>query len=318
MKCVFLGGVYAPDLRDFRLGYDPNKKIFDKKLTISLNKVKEEIKSFLTIDVKKTERKDNAKSILSAKTKQKIYKILDEKDSSDETLIEIAKECLKATDIGKQLEYSRCLHAEEAAICDASRRGVSLLGTTLYCTTFPCHLCAKHIMAVGIQRVVFIDPFPKSMVKELFPYSINMSKEHFQSGKLNFEPFIGIAPRRFLHLLYRDPELELKDEDGNVIHWPSSNHGIIKHLETRSAANFVFREFSIILSLLTIMKNKKINFTIKESELIKEHSKLIFNALNVLTTTQDPVETLCKNYDDGGTKAFINDILNSIDTRYIK
>src|SRR5579871_385409 len=60
------------------------------------------------------------------------------------------------------IEYGRCVHAEMAAIVDAARRGVAIAGCTLYTTTFPCHECARHIVAASIRQVVYIDPYPKS------------------------------------------------------------------------------------------------------------------------------------------------------------
>jgi deoxycytidylate deaminase len=38
------------------------------------------------------------------------------------------------------IEYGRMIHAEMAAISDAARSGRSVKGSTMYCTTFPCHL----------------------------------------------------------------------------------------------------------------------------------------------------------------------------------
>lgn len=57
------------------------------------------------------------------------------------------------------------MHAEMFAITDAARRGLSVRDATLYCTTFPCHMCARHIIASGIRKVVYIEPYPKSMAK---------------------------------------------------------------------------------------------------------------------------------------------------------
>jgi dCMP deaminase len=48
----------------------------------------------------------------------------------------------------------RTIHAEQNAICQAARYGLSLAGTTLYCTMEPCRVCAMLISSVGIQRVV--------------------------------------------------------------------------------------------------------------------------------------------------------------------
>ncbi len=56
------------------------------------------------------------------------------------------------------IEFGRMIHAEMSALTDAARLGRSTKDATLYCTTYPCHLCAKHIVAAGIMRVVFLLP----------------------------------------------------------------------------------------------------------------------------------------------------------------
>lgn len=48
----------------------------------------------------------------------------------------------------------RTIHAEQNALCQASRHGLSLQGTTLYCTMEPCRVCAMLVISVGISRVV--------------------------------------------------------------------------------------------------------------------------------------------------------------------
>ncbi len=47
------------------------------------------------------------------------------------------------------------VHAEQNAVCDAARRGVSLEGATAYITHFPCINCAKILAAAGIERMVY-------------------------------------------------------------------------------------------------------------------------------------------------------------------
>jgi deoxycytidylate deaminase len=64
--------------------------------------------------------------------------------------------------VANLLEFGRPMHAEMSAILDAQRKGLSVIGATLYCTTFPCHLCARLIIGAGIARVVYIEPYPKS------------------------------------------------------------------------------------------------------------------------------------------------------------
>ena len=69
---------------------------------------------------------------------------------------------LKRTDIKNLIEYSRAVHAEMEAIISVARGNKpGLVGATLFCTTFPCHSCARHIVASGIGRVVYIEPYAK-------------------------------------------------------------------------------------------------------------------------------------------------------------
>lgn len=56
---------------------------------------------------------------------------------------------------GKMKEHCvRTIHAEQNAICQAARHGISIKDATLYCKMEPCRTCAQMIIAVGISRVV--------------------------------------------------------------------------------------------------------------------------------------------------------------------
>jgi len=108
---------------------------------------------------------------------------------------------LDGTAVASLLEFGRIVHAEMATICDAAMRGVSVRGGTLYCTTFPCHMCARHIMAAGIARVVYIEPYPKSRAKRLYKRAIQVDLDReADDDAVKFEAFVGIAPSRFLDL----------------------------------------------------------------------------------------------------------------------
>ncbi|MDP2803920.1 MAG: anti-phage dCTP deaminase [Phreatobacter sp.] len=129
----------------------------------------------------------------------------------------------KGVDLNRKLlmmdiiEYGRIIHAEMNAITDAARKGVSLDGTTLFCTTFPCHLCAKHIISSGIDRVVYIEPYPKSYAHELYRDDIVLTRQDTpQKGKVSFEPFIGIAPFRYRDLFEKNRR---KDTTGVAMEW---------------------------------------------------------------------------------------------------
>lgn len=97
------------------------------------------------------------------------------------------------------LEFGRIIHAEMSAICDASRKGVSIEGATLYTTAFPCHLCAKHIVAAGIQRVIYLEPYPKSYASALHRDSIAVDDDG-TTDKVRFDAFIGVSPFRYRDL----------------------------------------------------------------------------------------------------------------------
>jgi deoxycytidylate deaminase len=95
-------------------------------------------------------------------------------------------------------EFGRPVHAEMDALLTCARVGVSPKGGTLYCTTFPCHNCAKHIVHAGLSKVIYVEPYPKSRAQELYPDSIAVDTP--ESGKVLFEPFVGIGPRRYFDL----------------------------------------------------------------------------------------------------------------------
>jgi cytidine deaminase len=100
------------------------------------------------------------------------------------------------------IEFGRSVHAEMAAITDAARRGVAVQDATLYVTTFPCHECTRNIVAAGVSRVVYVEPYGKSLAKQLY----GRKSVDFHSGpparkladdRVHFVPFVGIAPRCF-------------------------------------------------------------------------------------------------------------------------
>lgn len=104
-------------------------------------------------------------------------------------------------------EYGRVVHAEMEALLACARKGISTKGATVYCTTFPCHNCAKHLIAAGIDRVVFIEPYLKSKAFDFHEDAIVISyPQDREPGPrqphepVQFEPFFGVGPRRFFDL----------------------------------------------------------------------------------------------------------------------
>ena len=121
---------------------------------------------------------------------------------TEKAIIELGRKALKDTGVLEITEYGRAVHAEMEAILSCARSGVSTKDTTLYCTTFPCHNCAKHIVASGITKVIFIEPYPKSHALSLHSDSICLSTEteEIPGDKVVFQPFVGIAQRRYIDI----------------------------------------------------------------------------------------------------------------------
>ena len=69
---------------------------------------------------------------------------------------------------GTMQEICYAVHAEQNAIIQAAKLGVSVQGATLYCTHQPCTICAKMIINAGIKRVVFKYGYPDEFSLELF------------------------------------------------------------------------------------------------------------------------------------------------------
>ena len=69
---------------------------------------------------------------------------------------------------GTRAEVCYAIHAEQNAIIQAAKLGISIDGATLYCTHQPCSVCAKMIVNAGIKRVVYQQGYPDSFSLEVF------------------------------------------------------------------------------------------------------------------------------------------------------
>lgn len=105
-----------------------------------------------------------------------------------------AKRVVASTRLKDLIEFSRAVHAEMEAIISVARNANDgLVGATLYCTTFPCHNCARHIVASGISRVVYVEPYAKSLATKLHDDSLAASTT---AGKhVVYQQYQGVAPR---------------------------------------------------------------------------------------------------------------------------
>lgn len=152
-----------PDGRDFKRGYDSNRK---EQLAIIERIIKEA---------------ETASPNFDGKTLRSV---------------------LKKSGIRDLTEFGRVVHAEMEALMSCARRGISTLEAVVFCTTFPCHNCAKHIVAAGVSRVVFVEPYSKSKALEFHNDSIVYSDSESGNNdkRVRFEPFVGVGPRRFFEL----------------------------------------------------------------------------------------------------------------------
>jgi len=95
------------------------------------------------------------------------------------------KKCFYIFDDCQNLEFFS-ENPETAALTDTARRGVSVSAGTMYVTTFPCHLCARMIVAAGIKRLVYIEPYAKSLALQLYPDSIAADYSEKTTGQVPF------------------------------------------------------------------------------------------------------------------------------------
>ncbi|MFC2031825.1 cytidine/deoxycytidylate deaminase family protein [Chloroflexota bacterium] len=65
-------------------------------------------------------------------------------------------------------EICRGIHAEQNVIIQASLHGVSLEGSTIYCTHTPCILCAKMLVNAKIKRFISFGKYSDDSFVELF------------------------------------------------------------------------------------------------------------------------------------------------------
>ena len=197
-------------------------------------------------DSNKAEQNEIIRSIIAS-----IEKI---EDVNEEGIRKI-REVLEKSRIRDLTEFGRVVHAEMEAILSCGREGISCIGSTLYCTTFPCHNCAKHIIASGITRVVYVEPYPKSKALEFHSDSIELRTQldaQENSDSVIFEPFTGVGARRFLDFfsmsLGTGNKLKRKNKDGNTLIWDKNSAKLRvallpkSYLEIEDAAASVFDE----------------------------------------------------------------------------
>ena len=80
-------------------------------------------------------------------------------------------ECMRrklGVESGTRAELCFAIHAEQNAIIQAAKLGISIDGGTLYCTHQPCSVCTRMIINAGIKRVVYEQGYPDDFSLQLF------------------------------------------------------------------------------------------------------------------------------------------------------
>lgn len=170
-----------------------------------------------------------AKELPTIFNDKKLGKIL------DKNIDKISELVYEHSGIPDLIEFSRAVHAEMDAIVSVARQGgVTTIDATLYTTTFPCHNCARHIVAAGIDTVYYIEPYEKSLALTshsdaivVLDHDADVHEHQLQSKsntpkKVKFIHFSGVAPGLYAKFFLREKR---KDDDGRFLEWNEDKDG---------------------------------------------------------------------------------------------
>ena len=66
------------------------------------------------------------------------------------------------------------VHAEQNAICDCAKRGVSCEGATAYITHYPCIICTRLLLASGIKDIKYLEDYKNDELVKVFTNELNV------------------------------------------------------------------------------------------------------------------------------------------------
>lgn len=165
------------------------------------------------------DRKHEANKLETSRIIHNFVEVIGKHGSLNKDPLEVLKDedfqkLIKKSLISDITEFGRMTHAEMSALTDAARLGLPTKGTTIYVTTYPCHNCAKHLIAAGISRIVYIEPYPKSRALSLHDDALTHDTDH--TNKVKVEHFHGISPRRFREFFEKGKR---KDKENSARDW---------------------------------------------------------------------------------------------------
>lgn len=77
---------------------------------------------------------------------------------------------------GERHELCRGVHAEQNAIIQAAKHGISIDGATLYCTHSPCLICAKILVQAGVRKCFYADGYEDSRAFEMLGNELEIKR----------------------------------------------------------------------------------------------------------------------------------------------
>ncbi len=66
------------------------------------------------------------------------------------------------------------VHAEQNAIADCAKRGVSCNDSTAYITHYPCIICVRMLLASGIKNIKYINDYKNDELVKSFTNQLNV------------------------------------------------------------------------------------------------------------------------------------------------
>ena len=111
----------------------------------------------------------------------------------------------------KEYKYITSNHAEENAIIQCAKIGVSSKGCAIYTPWMPCARCAKMIIQAGITKVIFDTNFPGNNIELQgnWQYSMSISKEMLDESQIEVLSFNGKITN--IKGLYKEKEFDVYD-----------------------------------------------------------------------------------------------------------
>nr|WP_281638494.1 anti-phage dCTP deaminase [Flavobacterium marginilacus] len=143
-----------------------------------------------------------------------VEELIESKLISNEKKADLFKQ-LRDSRIKDLIEFSRAVHAEMHAIINASQKtGSEMIGGKLFCTTYPCHNCARHIVASGITEIYYIEPYKKSLALKLHDDSITENEN--EKDRVKILMYDGVSPTRYIDL-FKMFDGDVRKKDNNKI-----------------------------------------------------------------------------------------------------